>query len=103
MTPDDRQRVESKTDSDIAADCAADPDACPPMTAEQLARVRRVSPARLIRQKLAMTRDSFAAAYGIPLDTLLSWERRQAEPSAVELAYLHAIEREPERNRLVPV
>ena len=37
---------------------------------------------------------------GIPLDTLAAWERHEAEPSEVELAYLKLIEREPELARV---
>ena len=46
-----------------------------------------------------MSREEFAAAYGIPLETLVAWERHRAEPSEVELAYLRLIEREPEMAR----
>jgi DNA-binding transcriptional regulator YiaG len=49
-----------------------------------------------VRLKLHMGRETFAAAYGIPLETLRAWERHQAEPTEVELAYLRLIEREPE-------
>ena len=48
-----------------------------------------------------MSREEFAAAYGIPLDALTAWERRTAEPTATELAYLRLIERNPEASKLV--
>ena len=67
---------------------------------ERLARMRRVSPAKFIRQKLAMSQEAFAVAYAIPLDTLRAWERHEAEPGPVELAYLRAIERAPDATRI---
>jgi DNA-binding transcriptional regulator YiaG len=43
-----------------------------------------------------MGRETFAAAYGIPMDTLKAWERHEVEPTVVEIAYLQLIERAPE-------
>jgi DNA-binding transcriptional regulator YiaG len=48
-----------------------------------------------------MGRETFAAAYGIPLETLVSWERGHAQPTPTELAYLRVIEREPEITKIV--
>ena len=53
-----------------------------------------------VRHKLHMGRETFAAAYGIPLETLRAWERHQVEPTEVELAYLRLIEREPEMAKM---
>ena len=83
------------TDEDIAAAAATDPDN-PILTPELLARMRRISPARFIRQKLRMTPKGFAEAYEIPLETLQAWERHLSEPTSVELAYLRRIERFPD-------
>ena len=93
--------VRSMSDDEVRARALDDPDN-PPTPRERLARMRRVSAAKFIRQKLAMSQDQFSIAYGIPLDTLKAWERHQAEPGPVELAYLRAIERAPEATR-VPV
>lgn len=102
MTADDWRRFDAKTDEEIAADVASDPDSAPIQTPEQLARMRRVSLAKHVRHKLAMSREAFAAGYGIPLDTLNAWERHQAKPTPAEEAYLRLIEREPERAQLTP-
>ena len=99
MTPEDWERLRNMTDEEVHTRALADPD-CPPTSPERLARMRRVSPAKFIRQKLAMSQEAFAAAYGIPLDTLDAWERHAAEPGPVELAYLHAIERAPDATRV---
>ena len=47
-----------------------------------------------------MSRQAFAATYGIPLDTLLAWERLKAQPTEVETAYLRLIERAPDLVKL---
>ena len=64
--------------------------------------MQRVALAKFVRQKLGMTQEAFAAAYDIPLDVLRAWERHETEPSAVELAYLRAIEQAPDAVRKVP-
>ena len=96
MTSDDWRRLNAMTDEEITAAALADPDAQPttPEQAEQMKLPRPLS--KVIRNKLHMTRQTFAEAYGIPIETLRAWERREAEPSAAETAYLHLIEREPE-------
>jgi len=99
MTPDDWQRLRSKTDEEINAAASTDPDN-PALTAEQLALFRRPALVRRIRHKLRMGRQTFAETYGIPLATLTAWERHEAEPSEVELVYLRLIEREPAAARL---
>lgn len=89
------------TDEEVAAAVARDPDAVA-STPEELARMRRVSPARFIRQRMSMSPKRFAETFDIPLATLLAWERHESEPTAVELAYLRAIERNPDSVRKVP-
>ncbi len=99
MTAENWERLDSMTDADIHARASTDPDN-PPTPPEKLARMRRISPAKFIRQKLAMTQEAFAAAYGIPLDVLKAWERHDTEPGLVEISYLRAIERAPQATRV---
>jgi putative transcriptional regulator len=99
MTAEDHRRLAAKTEAEITAAARSDPDN-PPLTIEQLARMKPVAVARRVRQKLGMSHKTFAATYDIPLDVLLAWERHDAEPTHAELTYLRAIEREPERNKL---
>ena len=40
--------------------------------------------------------EDFARAYGIPVDTLRAWERREAGPSPAEVNYLRTIAKAPE-------
>ncbi len=95
MTPEDWRRLDALTDEEITAAALSDPDN-PPLSDKELAEFRRPAPAFKLRRKLRMSREEFADAYGIPLETLVAWERHRAEPSEVELAYLRLIERAPE-------
>ena len=90
------------TDDEINAAALSDPDN-PPLTEEQLAQFRRPALVRRIRLNLRMGRETFSAAYGIPLEALRAWERHDAAPTPAEMAYLKLIEREPELARLAPV
>jgi uncharacterized DUF497 family protein/DNA-binding transcriptional regulator YiaG len=99
MTAESRHRLKAQTDAEVMSSALADPDA-QPATAEQLARGGRPL-VKVVRQKLRMGQEEFAAAYGIPLDALVAWERRQAEPTATETAYLRLIERNPEGAKLI--
>jgi putative transcriptional regulator len=98
MTPEDWRRLDALTDEEITAAALADPDN-PPLSDKELAEFRPTAVAFKVRRKLHMSREEFGAAYGIPLETLVAWERHRAEPSEVELAYLRLIEREPEMAR----
>ncbi|HWE19719.1 MAG TPA: transcriptional regulator [Hyphomicrobiaceae bacterium] len=98
MTAEDWRRLDAMTDEEITAAALADPDN-PPLSDEELAQFRRPALSMKVRLKLHMGREAFAAAYGIPLETLRAWERHQIEPTEVELAYLRLIEREPEMAR----
>ena len=100
MTQADWARQDAMTDEEITAAALSDPEN-PPLTDEQRGQFRRPALVKRIRQKLRIGRETFSDAYGIPLDTLIAWERHEAEPNAVELAYLKLIEREPERSKLV--
>lgn len=79
---------------DVAA-ALSDPDA-QPLTPEQLAKMRRVSRVKVLRQRLGMTQAEFAEAYHLPITTLRDWEQRRSTPDAPARALLLAIERDPE-------
>jgi putative transcriptional regulator len=98
MTPEMWQRLDAKTDAEITADALSDPDA-QPISADRWVTARRPALVKRTRHKLGMSRETFAASYGIPLDTVVAWERHTAEPTPTELAYLQLIEREPELSK----
>src|SRR5262245_31523364 len=99
MTAEDWRRLDALTDEEITAAALRDPDN-PPLTDEQLAQFRRPALTMNVRLKLRMGRETFSAAYGIPVETLRAWERHQLEPTKVEFAYLRLIEREPEMAKI---
>ncbi|MCC6920695.1 MAG: XRE family transcriptional regulator [Alphaproteobacteria bacterium] len=84
------------TDDEVMAAALADPDA-QPLTPEQLARMRRVSPVKVLRQRLEMTQAAFAEAFHLPISTLRDWEQHRSVPDAPARALLLAIERDPKR------
>lgn len=49
-----------------------------------------------IRQRSRRTQQQFAAALGIPPNTLRSWEQRRKRPSGAARALLRLIEQRPE-------
>lgn len=94
----DWARLDAMTEEEAIAAALADPDA-QPLSPEELAKMRRVSPVKALRQRLGMTQMEFAEAFGLPISTLRDWEQRRSTPDAPARALLRAIEREPETMR----
>jgi len=90
----DWARLDAMTDDEILAAARSDPDA-QPLTPEQLAKMRRVSRVKVLRQRLGMTQMEFAQAFHLPITTLRDWEQRRSVPDAPARALLLAIERDP--------
>src|SRR5437763_14939204 len=91
----DWARLDAMTDEEIVAAALSDPDA-QPLTPEQLAKLRRVSRVKVLRQRLGMTQAQFAEAFHLPITTLRDWEQHRSMPDAPARALLLAIERDPE-------
>lgn len=51
---------------------------------------------RILRHRLCMTQEQFAAAYGIPLASLRQYEMARHMPPRAVRAYLKVIEAEPD-------
>jgi putative transcriptional regulator len=94
----DWARVTAMTDEEVLAAALSDPDA-QPLGTEELAKMRRVSPVKALRQRLGMTQAEFAEAFRLPISTLRDWEQLRSTPDAPARALLRAIEREPETMR----
>jgi putative transcriptional regulator len=88
-------RIDAMTDDEAVAAALSDPDA-QPLTPEQLAKMRRVSRVKVLRQRLGMTQAQFAEAFHLPITTLRDWEQHRSTPDAPARALLLAIERDPE-------
>jgi len=91
----DWARLKAMTDEEATAAALSDPDA-QPLTTEQLARMRRVSRVKVLRQRLGMTQVQFAEAFHLPITTLRDWEQHRSTPDAPARTLLLAIERDPE-------
>jgi putative transcriptional regulator len=94
----DWARLASMTDDEAMAAALDDPEA-PPLNAEQLANLRRLSRVKALRRRLGMTQAQFASAFHLPITTLRDWEQRRSTPDAPARALLLAIERDPEAMR----
>src|SRR5712691_7173958 len=90
----DWAKLDAMSDEAAMAGALSDPDAQPP-TAAQLARMRRVSRVKALRQRLGLTQEAFAQAFHLPITTLRDWEQRRSTPDAPARALLLAIERDP--------
>src|SRR6266850_1448618 len=97
LPPDrtDWARLDAMTEEEVTAAALSDPDA-QPLTSEQLAKMRRVSRVKVLRQRLDMTQVEFAEAFHLPITTLRDWEQDRSKPDAPARALLLAIERDPE-------
>jgi putative transcriptional regulator len=91
----DWERLEAMTEEEIEANALADPDN-PPMTAEELARMRLYPHPKRIREALQLTQEQFAERFEIPLGTLRDWEQGASLPDKSARTLLHVIEQDPE-------
>jgi putative transcriptional regulator len=91
----DRKEADALTEAEIHAAALADPDA-QPLTAERLAKMRRVPRTKSLRRALGLSQEEFATRYHIPVSTLRDWEQGRLEPDAAARVYLTVIAREPD-------
>jgi putative transcriptional regulator len=87
----DWHRIDAMTDTDIARQIAANPDAAPDMAPE--------IDVRAIRRAANMTQSQFAAAYEFSIRTIQEWERGAKRPSGPARTLLRAIKSDPEALR----
>jgi putative transcriptional regulator len=73
----------------------SDPD-CPPASAAQLARARRVPSVRALRKRLGLTQAAFAARFHLPLGTIRDWEQGAHRPDRAAQILLTVIANDPE-------
>lgn len=100
VSPDGREEplsmtaIPPKTEAEIEA-AAADDIENPPLSPEQLKRLRPVPRVKTLRRALGLTQEEFASRYGIPIGTLRDWEQGRTEPDQAARAYLNLIARDP--------
>ncbi len=86
------------TQKQIEAAANADPDNRP-LSAADLARMKRTPQVKIIRRALGVSQEDFAARYHIPIGTLRDWEQGRVAPDQAARAYLTVIARDPEAVR----
>jgi putative transcriptional regulator len=91
----DWDRIMAMTDEEIEANARSDPDN-PPLTADELARLRPALTPKAIRERLDMSQEAFAARFAIPLESVRAWERGDERPTGAARTLLRVIAREPE-------
>ena len=94
----DWTRIEALTGEQALQNALADPDN-PPLTDEQLARMRRVPDPQEIRQRLGLTQCEFSQQFQIALGTLRDWEQGARRPDSAAKAYLRVIAAAPDAVR----
>jgi putative transcriptional regulator len=95
MSKKARARLDSMTDEEITAAAEADPDN-PPLTDEELIRVRLARRVQAVRGRTGLSQRQFAEVYRINVARLRDLEQGRTQPDSALLAYLAVIEREPE-------
>ncbi len=90
----DWSRLDTMTEEEKAA-ARSDPDA-QPLSDEQLAQMRRISPFKSLRYRLGLTQEEFATRFHLPLGTIRDWERGARRPDAAATVLLRVIDRNPE-------
>lgn len=83
------------TEEEIEANALSDPDN-PPLTDEELRRMRPTPNPTRIRERLGMTQLEFAEAFEISLETLQTWERHSPLLDYTAMAFLRVIEQDAE-------
>lgn len=94
----DWARVDAFTEEELHQNALDDPDN-PPLTPEQLARMRRVPNPREIRVRLGLTEREFAKQFEISLDNVRAWEEGTRRPDSTAKTYLRVIQQNPEAVR----
>jgi putative transcriptional regulator len=96
----DWTRVAALTGEQALQNALADPDN-PPLTDDQLARMRRIPDPQEIRQRLGLTQREFSQQFQIALGTLRDWEQGARRPDSAAKAYLRVIAAAPDAVRRI--
>jgi putative transcriptional regulator len=90
-----RAKLDAMTDGQITAAAESDPDN-PPLTDEELERVRLARRVQAVRARTGLSQRQFAEKYRINVGRLRDLEQGRTQPDSAMLAYLTVIAREPE-------
>lgn len=95
----DLARLDRMTEEELTANALSDPDN-PPLTKEELARMRPVNPVKKIdvksiREKMDLSQEKFASYFGVKVRTLQDWEQHRCTPNQMARNFLLVISKEP--------
>ncbi len=91
----DWARLDAMTEEEIEANALSDPDN-PPLTDEELSRMRRVPNSKEIRTHLNLTQEQFAERFHLRLGTIRDWEQGKKMPDSAARVLLRVIEQNPD-------
>ncbi|HVR73884.1 MAG TPA: helix-turn-helix domain-containing protein [Planctomycetota bacterium] len=92
----DWSKTDALGDEEIERRAASDPE-CPPLTDDQLKKMRRVSEVKFIRQQVGLSQEVFAEKFGLSLSSLRDWEQGRYPPDQAARTLLKLIERIPDQ------
>jgi putative transcriptional regulator len=95
-----KARLEAMTDEEITAAAQSDPDN-PPLTDQEIARIRAIRIARRARERAGLTQAAFAEAFAVNLSRLRDIEQGRKTPDRVLVSFLALVADDPERARRV--
>jgi putative transcriptional regulator len=98
MTEAEWARFDAMTDDEAYQNALDDPDN-PPLTAERLAKMRRIPNVRKLRVSMNLTQEEFARQFEITLGTLRAWEEGVRMLDGTAITYLRLIEKIPDAIR----
>ena len=90
----DWARLESMSDDEVHRAALADPDN-PPLSEQELDRLKPPPQVKAIRLELGMTQREFASAYHLSLATVRDWEQGRYLPGQAARTLLKLIARKP--------
>ena len=94
LSEEEKARLDAMTDEAITAAAESDP-VNPPLTDEELERIRVAGWIRAVRMRTGLSQPRFAEVYRINVGGLRDLEQARTQPDSAILAYLTVIEREP--------
>ncbi len=95
-----KARLDAMTDEEITAAAESDPHN-PPLTDDDILRLRVARLAKDARRKAGLSQDRFAAAFGIAVSRLRDLEQGRFNPDAAMVGFLALIRDDPERARRI--
>jgi putative transcriptional regulator len=95
LTPAEAARLDAMSDDKITAAARADPDN-PPLSAEELARIRAARRVRAVRIRSGLSQTEFARAFHINVARLRDLEQGRTRADSALLAYLAVNDEAPE-------